>query len=364
MVSEDEMVAALQDIVSPGHAGSTCSPAQASAHACGSIPAQANQQMQMHAVPVCVELAELAPDGYTVVAPQGIVSPGHAGTGHARAPVGVPWAALADRWRRHWETKRTDSSSASVTTSTYSYRSYCSSDVSRPTPENSATPAFSAPPAPPPAPPAPVVAPPTPPAAPLPMPADLLRMFDEPTGPGTAPTAPPATAPLVSEVSSKLEQQHSTCSSTTQTSHCGSIPAQTNQQMQMHAVPVQCGNHLPAALACSSLTLQHVSGFVADASELHFLFARLFTPRHPSTLPRSQWLSYTRLFSIVQPYAPAGVWKQGRGNLKQLLIDWCQHHPAYAGLAQSAWCMRLKDEDQSKAGRQPTVYKFCLEYTP
>ena len=56
---------------------------------------------------------------------------------------------------------------------------------------------------------------------------------------------------------------------------------------------------------------------------------RLFTPKHPSTLPKSQWLSYTRLFSIVQPYAPARVWRQGRGNLKQLVIEWCQHHPAY-----------------------------------
>ena len=37
-----------------------------------------------------------------------------------------------------------------------------------------------------------------------------------------------------------------------------------------------------------------------------------------------------RLFSIVQPYAPARVWRQGRGNLKQLVIEWCQHHPAYA----------------------------------
>ena len=134
----------------------------------------------------------------------------------------------------------------------------------------------------------------------------------------------------------------------------------------MHAVLVQCGNRLPPALACSSsIPLQQLSGFGAvDVSELHFLFARLFTPKHPSTLPRSQWLSYTRLFATVQPYAPARVWKQGRGNLKQLVIEWCQHHPAYAGLAQSAWCMRLKDEDQSKAGRQPTVYKFCLECTP
>ena len=62
-------------------------------------------------------------------------------------------------------------------------------------------------------------------------------------------------------------------------------------------------------------------------------YAILFTPKHPSTLPKSQWLSYTRLFSIVQPYAPARVWRQGRGNFKQLVTEWCQHHPAYAGLA-------------------------------
>jgi len=168
-------------------------------------------------------------------------------------------------------------------------------------------------------------------------------MFDEePIGPDTA---PPAAAPLV----------------------CGSMPAQANQQMQMHAVSVECGSHLPAALAYSSIPLQQLSGFGADTSELHFLFARLFTPKHPSTLPRSQWLSYTRLFSIVQPYAPARVWRQGRGNLKQLVTEWCQHHPAYAGLAKSAWCIRLKDDDQPQpqAGQKhSTVSKFCLEYTP
>ena len=112
--------------------------------------------------------------------------------------------------------------------------------------------------------------------------------------------------------------------------------------------------------------LQHLSDFGTNASELHFLFARLFTPKHPSTLPRSQWLSYTRLFSTVQPYAPARVWKQGPGNLKQLVIEWCEHHPAFAGLAQSAWCMRLRDDDQQAlpGQRQPTVDKFCLECTP
>ena len=112
--------------------------------------------------------------------------------------------------------------------------------------------------------------------------------------------------------------------------------------------------------------LQQLAGFGADVSELHSLFARLFTPKHPSTLPKSQWLSYARLFSIVQPYAPARVWRQGRGNLKQLVIEWCQDHPTYAGLAQSAWCMRGEDDDQPReAGRrQPTVYKFCLKCNP
>ena len=150
----------------------------------------------------------------------------------------------------------------------------------------------------------------------------------------------------------------STCSPA-QASHRGGMPAQASQQ-QMQSVIVQSVRHLPIALACST-SLQHLAGFGADASELHFLFARLFTPKHPSTLPKSQWLSYTRLFLTVQPYAPARVWKQGRGNLKQLVIEWCQHHPVFAGLAQSAWCMRLKDDDQPQAGRkQLTVYKFCL----
>ena len=118
--------------------------------------------------------------------------------------------------------------------------------------------------------------------------------------------------------------------------------------------------------ASRSISLQQLSGFGADASDLHFLFARLFTPKHPSTLPRSQWLSYTRLFSAVQPYAPARVWKQGPGNLKQLVIGWCQHHPAFAGLAESAWCTRMRDdEQQAPPGRRlPMVYKFCLECTP
>jgi len=143
----------------------------------------------------------------------------------------------------------------------------------------------------------------------------------------------------------------STCSPA-QASHCGGMPAQASQQ-QMQSVIVQSVRHLPIALACST-SLQHLAGFGADASELHFLFARLFTPKHPSTLPTSQWLSYTRLFLTVQPYAPARVWKLGRGSLKQLVIEWCQHHPVFAGLAQSAWCLRLKERRSATGGPETT----------
>ena len=371
-MADDETVAALRSIVSPGHAGSsTCSPAQASHRR--TMPAQATQQMQMYAVPERVlELAEQAADEEsqeTVPTPQGIVRPGHAGTGLARALGGVPWAALADRWRCHWEAKRTSSSSsASVTASTYSHRSSFSSGVSGPAPGNAATPAPALgapavpPEAPPVSPPASPVAPSAPaPAAPPPLSASLAQVFDEPIGPGTAPTAPPAAVRLASEsleqAKPSLEQQHSTLSPA-QTSHRGGMPAQATQQMQ--SVIVQSVSHLPIELACST-SLQHLADLGADDRELHFLFARLFTPKHPSTLPKSQWLSYTRLFLTVQPYAPARVWKQGRGNLKQLVIEWCQHHPVFVGLAQSAWCRRLKDDDQPQAGRkQLTVYKFCL----
>ena len=276
-LSEDEMVAALQGIFSPGHAGSTCSPAQAS---------------QMHATPVLVDLAELAEmaemaemvsDDDMVAALQDIFSPGHAGStcSPAQASAHACGSIPAQAHQQQMQ-------------------------MAIPAP------GITAMPAPPPFG-APAVPPAAPPVAPPPLPADLAQMFDEPIGPNTAPPDPPAAAPLV------------------------------------------------------SIPLQQLSGFGADASQLHFLFTRLFTPKHPNTLPRSQWLSYTRLFSIVQPYAPARVWTQGRGNLKQLVIEWAQHHPAYAGLATSAWCVRLDDYDQPQpqpGQKRPTVSKFCLEYTP
>ena len=162
------------------------------------------------------------------------------------------------------------------------------------------------------------------------------------------------------------------------------IPAQLNLQMAS-AMPVSMEPMLCSAAqllggpATGRLTLRApfntqpnqqywtlpLSGFGTDPSELNYIFAQLFTPKHPGNLPRTQWVSYTRMLLAVQPLAPARVYKQGPGNLKQLVVQWCRRHPAFAGLAQSAWCKRLPDHDQQALpGRsQPTVYKFCFEFT-
>jgi hypothetical protein len=82
-----------------------------------------------------------------------------------------------------------------------------------------------------------------------------------------------------------------------------------------------------------------------------------FTPRHPGELPESQWVSYDRLYQLFQPHAPLDVWQKGPGNLKQLIIEWYQGDPAFAGLAPSAWCKRrvrrrvTRNEPQHHQGR-------------
>ena len=259
-----------------------------------------------------MDRAELASEEEPVAAPQGIVCPDDVlNAGLASAPR----AASTDPWRKHGEAEQAG-------------------------------------------------APAVPPAATLSATATPLVVY-----------ATPAGLPLLPEMSFKLEQQQDyTC--TRQISLRGSMPAQANQQMLVHAAPVQCGHHLAAALHThgaraapyNSISLQQLIGFGADASELYPLFDRLFTPKHPSMLPRSQWLSYTRLFSIVQPYSPGRVWKRGRGNLMQLVIEWCQHQPIYAGLAQNQWCTRMKEDDRPNLPacgiRNSVVYRFCLVYTP
>ena len=358
-MADDETVAVLQGIISPEHAGS---PAQAAPHF-GNMLSQAEQQIQQNDLPMRVglaklaALAEMASDDETTV----------------RVPSPTASALWCPPWEHAW---------ASAPGSA-SYNSSCSSDDSGPAPGNTATPV------PPPTRAAPPVEPPAPPAAPPPLPADLAQMFDEPIGLGAAPAAPfaasptlativvdsaatPATPPAPETVAAAQDvvSPGHAGSPVQAPAYRGSMPAQANQQMQIQrAVPVQCGSRLTAAPACSSISMQlaaspSISGFGTDVSEPHLLFARLFTPKHPSTLPRSQWLSYARLSSMVRPYVPARVWKQGPGNLKQLVIEWCQNHRAYSGLAQSAWCKRLPEDEALPSRRQPKVYKFCLECTP
>ena len=82
-----------------------------------------------------------------------------------------------------------------------------------------------------------------------------------------------------------------------------------------------------------------------------------FTPRHPDDLPLSQWVSYDRLYQLFQPHAPLHVWRKGPGNLKQLIIEWYQGDPTFAGLAPSEWCK------QRVLAKKGTCY-FCFEYRP
>ena len=62
-----------------------------------------------------------------------------------------------------------------------------------------------------------------------------------------------------------------------------------------------------------------------------------FTPKRPSELPTSLWVSCERLLSL----APTEVARLGPNTLKQLIAQWYQHHPAFAGLPFSAWCSSM-----------------------
>ena len=86
-----------------------------------------------------------------------------------------------------------------------------------------------------------------------------------------------------------------------------------------------------------------------------------FTPRRPSELKVSRWVSINVLFRLFQPLAPGEVWLMGPGNLKQLITKWYEGHPAFAGLDVKQWCKRLSN-NETQGGAY--VYKFCFEHTP
>lgn len=68
-----------------------------------------------------------------------------------------------------------------------------------------------------------------------------------------------------------------------------------------------------------------------------------FTPRPPKEFPTSQWATLEQLVLQLEPYAREEVARIGPQNLRQLITEWYKGHPAFAGLAYSAWGKRLKD---------------------
>ena len=88
-----------------------------------------------------------------------------------------------------------------------------------------------------------------------------------------------------------------------------------------------------------------------------------FTPRHPSELPASRWVSFDRLYQLFQPHA--AVCQRGPGNLRQRIIEWYKDDPAFIGLAPHEWCKRITSNDAPQNGSGKTfLYRFCFEYTP
>ena len=136
---------------------------------------------------------------------------------------------------------------------------------------------------------------------------------------------------------------------------------------QQRAPPMQYGARRAAAPSPSSgISLPAASALGAPHSALHKKFETIvmcnFTPRHPSELPKSQWVSYQRLFRLFEPHAPMiDVWLFGPSNLKKLITEWYKLHPAFAGLEVSAWCKRLV-EKHSQGGPGGYIYKFSFQH--
>ena len=88
-----------------------------------------------------------------------------------------------------------------------------------------------------------------------------------------------------------------------------------------------------------------------------------FTPKHPSELPASRWVSFDRLYQLFQPHA--AVSQRGPGNLRLRIIEWYKDDPAFIGLDPREWCKRVTSKDAPQNGSGKTyLYKFCFEYTP
>ena len=133
------------------------------------------------------------------------------------------------------------------------------------------------------------------------------------------------------------------------------------QAMPLQAMPVQAQVQIAAPVPVQ-LTSQQTS-----ERTLRAIFASRvmcdFTPRSPRTLPTWRWATLEQLLDRLQRHAPTEVWHLGPNSLRQLITEWYKDHPAFAGLAFSAWGKRLKDTDP-QAHPRSLVFKFSFEHTP
>ena len=88
-----------------------------------------------------------------------------------------------------------------------------------------------------------------------------------------------------------------------------------------------------------------------------------FTPRRPSSLPTWKWATLEQLLDRLALHSPREVLQLGPNSLRQLITQWYTDHPAFVGLAYTAWGKRLKDMDP-QAHPRSLVFKFSFEYTP
>ena len=152
--------------------------------------------------------------------------------------------------------------------------------------------------------------------------------------------------------SSEISASHSSAASAHSTG--GGHPSRAESVQSSHSLGSTPGAPPPPLAAAPQMSLR-------EKFATHVMCD--FTPRPPAELPKSQWVSYKKLVSLFQPFAPTEVWQHGPGNLKQLITEWYKDDPAFAGVEVVAWCKLLKDKD-TQPGSTSMVSKFSFEYTP
>jgi hypothetical protein len=133
-------------------------------------------------------------------------------------------------------------------------------------------------------------------------------------------------------------------------------PAASVEQLDANGVSAQA-IHPHGATQPISTSARSNAAATTLKQKFETFVMRDFTPRHPDDLPLSQWVSYDTLLQLFQPHAPLHVWRKGPGNLKQLIIEWYQGDPNFAGLAPSAWC-------KPRVIRKQRTDYFSFEYKP